>query len=73
MATKSMPLVASPKVRPAIGVAVATLAVLLLWPRINRRISNGELVFTPDATREEAERIVKGVNNVSKKIAQGIW
>jgi preprotein translocase subunit SecD len=45
----------------------------LAAPRINRRISNGELIFTPDATREEAERIVSGINNVSKKIAQGIW
>jgi len=45
----------------------------LAAPRISRRISNGELIFTPDATREEAERIVKGINHVTKKIAQGIW
>jgi preprotein translocase subunit SecD len=45
----------------------------LAAPRINRRISNGELIFTPDATREEAERIVKGINFVSKRISQGIW
>jgi preprotein translocase subunit SecD len=45
----------------------------LAAPRINRRIANGELIFTPDATREEAERIVSGINHVSKKIAQGIW
>lgn len=37
-------------------------------PLLNKRISNGVFVFTPDATREEAERIARGVNNVIKKI-----
>jgi hypothetical protein len=38
----------------------------LAAPVINRRISNGQLVFTPDATREEADRIVRGLTNVVK-------
>jgi hypothetical protein len=40
----------------------------LAAPVITHRISDGVLVFTPDATREEAERIVLGVNNVIKAI-----
>ena len=36
----------------------------LAAPLITKRISNGVFVFTPDATREEAERIVTGLNNV---------
>jgi hypothetical protein len=40
----------------------------LAAPLITRRISNGELLFTPDATREEAERIVRGLNNMVAKI-----
>ena len=39
----------------------------LAAPVINRIITNGKLVFTPDATREEAERIVRGLNNGGKK------
>jgi hypothetical protein len=31
------------------------------------RVSNGVLVFTPDATREEAAQIARGLNNVAKK------
>ncbi len=34
---------------------------------INGRLSNGTLVFTPDTTREEAKRIVDGLNNVAAK------
>jgi hypothetical protein len=40
----------------------------LAAPQIKRRISNGELVFTPDATREEADRIVRGLTNVVNKV-----
>ncbi|HWQ90098.1 MAG TPA: hypothetical protein VN673_00385 [Clostridia bacterium] len=36
-------------------------------PKITRRISDGLLVFTPDATREEAELFVLGLNNAAKK------
>lgn len=37
----------------------------LAAPQLNTRITDGTLVFTPDATREEAERIVRGLNNVA--------
>jgi hypothetical protein len=40
----------------------------LAAPVITRRITNGELTFTPDATREEADRIVRGLTNVVAKI-----
>lgn len=40
----------------------------LAAPRINRRINNGVFIFTPDATKEEAERLVNGLNNVIKKV-----
>jgi len=37
----------------------------LAAPQLTRRISNGALTFTPDASREEAEEIVRGLNNVA--------
>ena len=40
----------------------------LAAPVISHRIADGVLVFTPDATREEAEEIALGLNNVAKKI-----
>ena len=40
----------------------------LASPFIRTHITDGLLTFTPDATREEAETIVKGLNNVVKKI-----
>ena len=40
----------------------------LAAPMISHRISDGVLVFTPDATREETEEIALGLNNVSKKV-----
>lgn len=43
----------------------------LAAPLMQRRISDGLLVFTPDATREESERIVRGLNNVAKKAQSG--
>jgi len=36
-------------------------------PIITRHISNGVLAFTPDASREESERIALGLNNYAKK------
>jgi len=36
-------------------------------PRLNRRISDGVIVFVPDATPEELDWIVKGVNNLANK------
>jgi preprotein translocase subunit SecD len=40
----------------------------LAAPLITRRISNGILKFTPDASREEAEEIVFGLNNVAREV-----
>jgi preprotein translocase subunit SecD len=37
-------------------------------PVVRRRISDGVLTFTPDATREEAERIVRGLNNLAVEL-----
>ena len=37
-------------------------------PQITKRLSDGIFTFTPDCTREEAERIVNGLNNVAKKL-----
>jgi preprotein translocase subunit SecD len=39
----------------------------LAAPLISRRIADGVFVFTPDANREEAEEIARGLNNVAKK------
>jgi preprotein translocase subunit SecD len=44
----------------------------LAAPTITRRIGNGVLAFTPDASREEADRLVLGLNNVAKKIHTGL-
>lgn len=44
----------------------------LAAPVINHRIADGVLVFTPDATREEAEEIALGLNNVAKKVTTWI-
>lgn len=40
----------------------------LAAPEITGRNSSGRLVFTPDATREEAERFVRGLNNTIHKM-----
>lgn len=40
----------------------------LASPLITKRIGDGVLQFTPDCSREEAERLVRGLNNVAKKI-----
>ncbi len=37
-------------------------------PLISRQITNGVLVFTPDATREEAESIARGLNRVAAQV-----
>jgi murein DD-endopeptidase MepM/ murein hydrolase activator NlpD len=42
----------------------------LAAPIITRRISNGVLVFTPDCSREEADQLVLGLNNVAKENPQ---
>jgi len=55
------------------GQRIAIMAVFnetrwLAAPQIIKRITDGILTFTPDSTREEAERIVRGLNNVAKKL-----
>ena len=40
----------------------------LAAPIITHRIADGVLAFTPDCSREEADQLVPGLNNVSKKI-----
>jgi len=37
-------------------------------PKMSARVKDGVFAFTPDATREEAERIVRGLNNVATKL-----
>ena len=37
-------------------------------PIYQQKISNGVVFFTPDASRSEAERIVRGLNNVARKL-----
>jgi preprotein translocase subunit SecD len=39
-------------------------------PKISRRITDGMLIFTPDASRAEAEIIVNGLMNVAKKVQE---
>ena len=43
----------------------------LAAPRIQNHISDGVFIFTPDATREEAENIALGLNNVARKLKTG--
>jgi hypothetical protein len=45
----------------------------LAAPVLARRISDGLFVFTPDATREEADRIVRGLTTVAKKAQKDNW
>jgi len=45
----------------------------LAAPLIQKRITDGVLTFTPDASKEEAEQIVKGLNNVIEKSKRGYW
>ncbi len=42
----------------------------LAAPLINRRMASGTLAFTPDASRDEAEQLVKGLNAYAKKNAE---
>ncbi len=43
----------------------------LAAPMARTHITDGLFIFTPDATREEAQRIALGLNNVAKKLATG--
>lgn len=40
----------------------------LAAPMITARNTGGRIVFTPDATREEAQRFVRGLNNMVRRI-----
>jgi len=40
----------------------------LAAPKMQERIRDGVFQFTPDATREEAERLVQGLNNVAVRL-----
>jgi preprotein translocase subunit SecD len=40
----------------------------LAAPVITKSISDGKIAFTPDATREEAERLVLGLNKVANRM-----
>lgn len=40
----------------------------LAAPLITHRIADGILIFTPDASREEADQLVLGLNNVAKNM-----
>jgi preprotein translocase subunit SecD len=42
----------------------------LAAPVITKRITDGVFIFTPDASREECERIVNGLKNVIKKLSK---
>jgi SecD-like export protein len=44
----------------------------LAAPLITHRITNGVLSFTPDCSRDEADRLVLGLNNSAKKIRKGL-
>ena len=41
-------------------------------PLITHRITNGLLAFTPDMSRDDAYRLVVGLNNVSRNINKGL-
>jgi len=40
-------------------------------PVIRQRLADGQMVFTPDLTREEAERFVRGLNRVAELVRKG--
>jgi len=42
----------------------------LAAPKITQRITDGSLTFTPDASREEADQIVLGLNNIARQVEQ---
>jgi preprotein translocase subunit SecD len=55
-------------------IAIAAEFGQMRWlaaPVITQRIQNGLLVFTPDATREEADRLVSGLNRVAELVRKG--
>jgi hypothetical protein len=51
----------------------ATSGRWLAAPLITHRISTGELAFTPDITRAEADKLVLGLNNLAAKAHKGMF
>jgi len=45
----------------------------LAAPLITQRIANGVLAFTPDASREEADKLVLGLNHVAAHTRKGAF
>ena len=45
----------------------------LAAPLITRRITSSVLAFTPDCSREEADKLALGLNNVAKKLHKGFF
>jgi hypothetical protein len=45
----------------------------LAAPLITRRVSTGQLLFTPNATRDEANDIALGLNNLAQKRNNKAW
>ena len=45
----------------------------LAAPLITHRISNGELAFTADMSRTEADQLILGLNNVAAKVHKGMF
>jgi len=43
----------------------------LAAPLIQNHIADGVFIFTPDATRQEIDNLVLGLNNVAKKLGTG--
>ena len=43
----------------------------LAAPQINNHITDGLFIFSPDASREEAERIALGLNHVAERLQTG--
>ena len=55
-------------------IAIAAEFGQMRWlaaPMITQRLGEGLLVFTPDATREECERIISGLNRVAELVSKG--
>lgn len=59
---------ANPGKRVAIEAGFDKQQRWLAAPAIKRRVPDGTLTFTPDASREEAARIVRGLNNLANKL-----
>lgn len=54
----------------AVMAQTGTMQRWLAAPLIQQRNASGFFTFTPDATRDEAERIVYGIRNVAKMVRQ---